>query len=88
MIENACAKSETVLFAPTNVSELDEGCAFLLGQPAAKVSIAFLEDDQNGKALLKPGVFQKFETFVRRNGRTCTVHYAALTAGAPTTSSS
>ena len=42
-LESACAKSETVLFAPTDVSDLEEGCAFLAGQPAAKVSVAFLQ---------------------------------------------
>ena len=80
-LENACAKSETVLFAPKNVSELDEGCAFLLGQPAAKVSIAFLEDDPDWKKALVETwfpkcVFQNFETFMRpnwkRNAR-CTI---------------
>ncbi len=87
-LENACAKSETVLFVPTNVSELEEGCAFLLGQPTAKVSIAFLEDDPEWKSTVETwfpkGVFQKFETFMRPNGRKCTVHYITLTAGAPT----
>ena len=52
-LENACAKSETVLFAPKNVTELDEGCAFLLGQPAAKVSVAFLEDDPDWKSAVE-----------------------------------
>ena len=79
-LENACAKSETVLFAPKNVSELDEGCAFLLGQPAAKVSIAFLEDDPDWKKALfetwfPKCVFQNFETFMRPNGEKCTVRY-------------
>ena len=39
-LESACAKSETVLFAPTDVSDLEEGCAFLVRDVAAPCGFA------------------------------------------------
>ena len=73
------------------MSELEEGCDLLLGQPTAKGTVAFIQDDAEWKnaveSLFPKCAFQKFGTSMKPNGELCTVQYSALTAGAPDTAS-
>lgn len=80
-LETAWATKETVLFTPEDMSELEEGCDLLLGQPTAKGTVAFIQDDAEWKhaveSLFPKCAFQKLDASMKPK-------YSALTAGAPT----
>lgn len=80
-LETAWATKETVLFTPEDMSELEEGCDLLLGQPTAKGTVAFIQDDAEWKhaveSLFPKCAFQKLDASMKPK-------HSALTAGAPT----
>ena len=63
------------------MSELEEGCDLLLGQPTAKGTVAFIQDDAEWKhaveSLFPKCAFQKLDASMKPK-------HSALTAGAPT----
>ena len=85
-LEAACAAKASVLFAPEDKPTREEGCALLLGQSNAKVTIAFTDPAWKMPVEMSfpKCVLQQHETALKPNGKPCAVLFAALAAGAPT----